>query len=64
MEPTKRTETTRDERRDIHALRAAGHTYKQIADLTGRTARQVQYAPKNPVSPSKRTGRPSKLTEA
>jgi transposase len=64
MERNKRPDSTRDERRDIHSLRRAGYTYKQISEETGLSLNQVQYGLLKPPTPSKRKGRPSKLTAA
>jgi hypothetical protein len=55
--------STRDQRRDVQVLRQAGNTHQQIADQTGLSLRQVSYALSHPPTPSKRSGRPSKLTE-
>jgi transposase len=64
MERPRRKHTTRDERRDIQVLREAGKTLQQISDQAGLSVNQVSYALQQPATPSKRSGRPSKLTEA
>lgn len=54
---------TRDERLQVQTLRLAGHTHEFIADLLGITERQVSYAISSErVTPTKRQGRPSKLS--
>jgi transposase len=64
MQLSKRSDSTRDQRRDVHALRRAGNTHRQISEATGLSINQVQYALSKPPTPSKRSGRPRKLTEA
>ena len=62
--PTRRY-LTRDERVQARALRRAGHTYAFIADQIKATERQVAGAiTSNQVTPTRRSGRPPKLTEA
>jgi transposase len=54
--------TTRDQRIEIHTLRTIGWNSSQIGRQLGLTARQVQYAVKQPLTPRKSTGRPSIVT--
>jgi transposase len=54
---------TRDERLQVQTLRLAGHKHSFIAHLLSITERQVSYAlASERVTPTKRTGRPRKLS--
>jgi transposase len=56
-------DTTRDQRLQIQTLRTAGLTYSQIQGQLGDvTLHQIAYAVQHPVTPKKRSGRPSTLT--
>jgi hypothetical protein len=56
-------DTTRDQRLQIQTLRSAGLTYSQIQGQLGDvTLHQITYAIQHPVTPKKRSGRPSILT--
>jgi transposase len=56
---------SRDERLQVQTLHLAGHTQTFIANLLGITRRQVSYAiASERVTPKKRHGRPSSLTDA
>ena len=54
---------TRDDRIRIATLRNEGFTYKEISQRLNYTQRQVQYAIQHPLTPKKRKGRPSILTQ-
>ncbi|ENI05379.1 hypothetical protein COCC4DRAFT_195066 [Bipolaris maydis ATCC 48331] len=58
----KRKQLSRDQRLQIHTLRQARFTYKQIATQLNVTYRSVQYALSVPVTPQKRSGRPPALS--
>ena len=60
--PKHRKQLNRDQRLMIHTLYKAGHTQRWIADHLNFTLRQVQYVLTVPVTPKKRTGRPSTLS--
>ncbi|EMD69291.1 hypothetical protein COCSADRAFT_77007, partial [Bipolaris sorokiniana ND90Pr] len=46
----------------IHTLWQARFTYKQIAEQLNVTYRSVQYALSMPITPQKRSGRPTVLS--
>jgi transposase len=54
--------TTRNERLQVQTLRDAGLTYTQIHEQLNLTLHQVAYAVNHPLTPKKRSGRPSTLT--
>ena len=56
-------ETTRDQRLQAQTLHESGIKYQEIAAQTGLTLRQVQYAITHTVTPTKRKGRKSMLTD-
>jgi transposase len=61
--PKNASHTTRDQRLQIQTLRTAGLTYSQIQGQLGDvTLHQIAYAVQHPVTPKKRSGRPSVLT--
>jgi transposase len=55
--------STRDQRLQIQTLRDIGLTYRQIHEQLGLTHRQIRYAISHRVTPKKRSGRPSILTQ-
>lgn len=55
--------TTRDQRIQAQTLRNIGFTYEQIHQQLGLTLHQVAYAVNHRVTPQKRKGRPSVLTQ-
>lgn len=57
------TDLTRDDRIRIATLREEGFTYKQISQRINCTPRQAEYACQHPLTPKKRKGRPSMLTQ-
>jgi hypothetical protein len=57
------SDTTRDQRLQVPTLHDTGFTYTQIRERLGLTFRQVQYAVRHRVTPKKRSGRPSILTQ-
>jgi transposase len=59
----KAIELTRDDRIRVDTLHNEGLTYAQISQRLSFTQRQVQYAVKHPLTPKKRKGRPSILTQ-
>ena len=56
-------QTTRDQRLQAQTLHDIGLTYTQIRAQLGLTLRQIQYALHHRVTPQKRPGRPSVLTQ-
>ena len=54
--------TTRDTRIKVQTLRDIGWKYQAIATELDLTLRQVQYAVNHPLTPAKRSGRPSGIT--
>jgi transposase len=55
--------STRDQRLQIQTLHTAGLTYSQIQGQLGDvTLHQIAYAIQHPITPKKRSGRPSTLT--
>lgn len=63
-EPGRRSDSTRDQRRDVQLMQSLGISQSAIATRTGLTLSQVQYAASHPASPKKRSGRRPALTEA
>jgi transposase len=64
LQQRRRTQhTSRDQRLQVHTLHTIGLNQTQIAYQLNITRRQVQYAQNHPSTPSKRSGRRSKLTE-
>ncbi|POR37246.1 Uncharacterized protein TPAR_02558 [Tolypocladium paradoxum] len=63
-EPGRRSDSTRDQRRDVQLMQSLGISQSAIATRTGLTLSQVQYAASHPASPKKRSGRRPTLTEA
>ena len=64
MEAGRSSDTSRDQRRDVHTLRAAGLSNAAIAAQLQLTDNQVQYAATHPATPKKRSGRRPALTAA
>ena len=64
MPPLKKSELTRDQRRDCQLLRSIGWKYAQIQEKTEFSWHQVQYACTSPATPTKKPGRPPVLTQA
>ena len=56
-------DTTRDQRLQIQTLHDVGLSYTQIQKQLGLTLRQIQYAARHRITPKKRAGRPSTLTQ-
>jgi len=56
-------QTTRDQRLQAQTLHDIGLTYTQIRAHLGLTLRQIQYAIHHQLTPQKRPGRPSILTQ-
>ncbi|PTB65674.1 hypothetical protein BBK36DRAFT_1092939, partial [Trichoderma citrinoviride] len=63
-EPSRRPDTTRDQRRDAQLMRRLGYTQSAISRELGLSLGQVQYALSHAETPITRPGRPSKLSEA
>ena len=61
--PKRASDSTRDDRIRAVALHNAGFTYQQISQQTGLTINQVQWAVQHSLTPKKRFGRPSSLTQ-
>jgi transposase len=61
--PLRTHQTTRDQRLQVQTLRDAGLTYNEIHQQLDLTFRQIQHAISHRVTPKKRKGRPSLLTQ-
>jgi Transposase len=61
--PSPSHQTTRDQRLQVQILREIGWTYGQICNKLQLTHNQVRYAISHRLTPQKRSGRPSKLTQ-
>jgi hypothetical protein len=61
--PPAASDTTRDQRLQAHTLHDFGLTYTLIHEQLGLTLRQIQYAISHQISPKKRSGRPSRVTQ-
>jgi orotate phosphoribosyltransferase-like protein len=59
----KASDSTHDDRIRAVALRDAGFSYEQISQQTGLTQNQVQWAVQHRVTPKKRSGRHSSLSQ-
>ncbi len=55
--------STRDERLQVQTLRNAGLNYSQIRAQLGLTLHQIAYAVQHRITPKKRKGRPTILTQ-
>jgi transposase len=61
--PPAASNTTRDQRLRAQTLHDFGLTYTQIHEQLGLTLRQIQYAISHRITPKKRSGRPSRLSQ-
>jgi hypothetical protein len=60
----KSAELSRDEQLRIKVLCEAGLMHSEVAQRTGATIKQVQYADQHPVTPCRRSGRAPTLSQS